>query len=30
MSHGKALKALARRKLKVIFAGMRDRVPYAA
>lgn len=30
MSHGKALKALARRRLKVIYAVMRDRVPYAA
>lgn len=30
MSHGKALKALARKRLKVIYAVMRDRVPYAA
>lgn len=28
--HGKALKALARKRLKVIYAVMRDRVPYAA
>ena len=27
MSHGKALKALARKRLKVIYAVMRDRVP---
>ena len=30
MPHGKALKALARKRLKVIYAVMRDRVPYAA
>lgn len=30
MPHGKALKALARKRLKVIYAIMRDRVPYAA
>lgn len=28
--HGKALKALARKRLKVIYAAMWDRVPYAA
>lgn len=30
MSHGKALKAVARKRLKVIYAIMRDKVPYAA
>ncbi len=30
MPHGKALKALARKRLKVIYAVMRDRAPYAA
>lgn len=30
MPHGKALKAVARKRLKVIYAIMRDRVPYAA
>ena len=30
MPHGKALKAVARKRLKVIYAVMRDRVPYAA
>ena len=30
MKHNKALKAVARKRLKVIFAIMRDRVPYAA
>ena len=30
MSHGKALKALVRKRLKVIYAVMQDRVPYAA
>ena len=30
MSHGKALKALARKRLKVIYAVMRRQVPYAA
>ena len=30
MPHGKELKALARKRLKVIYAVMRDRVPYAA
>lgn len=29
MPHGKALKAVARRRLKVIYAIMRDQVPYA-
>lgn len=29
MPHGKVLKALARKRLKVIYAIMRDRVPYA-
>ena len=29
-AQGKALKALARKRLKVIYAIMRDRVPYAA
>lgn len=28
MRHNKALKAVARKRLKVIFAVMRDRVPY--
>ena len=30
MSHSKALKALARKRLKVIYAVTRDGVPYAA
>ena len=30
MPHGKALKAVARKRLKVIYAIMRDRVPYTA
>ena len=30
MPHGKALKAVARKRLKVIYAIMRDEVPYAA
>lgn len=30
MCHGKALKAVARKRLKVIYAIMRDKVPYAA
>lgn len=30
MRHGKALKAVARKRLKVIYAIMRDAVPYAA
>ena len=30
MPHGKALKAVARKRLKVMYAIMRDRVPYAA
>ena len=30
MPHGKALKAVARKRLKVIYAFMRDKVPYAA
>lgn len=30
MRHGKALKAVARKRLKVIYAIMRDVVPYAA
>lgn len=30
MPHGKALKAVARKRLKVIYAVMRDRVPYVA
>ena len=30
MPHGKALKATARKRLKVIYAIMRDKVPYAA
>ena len=30
MPHGKALKAVARKRMKVIYAIMRDRVPYAA
>lgn len=30
MPHGKALQALARKRLKVIYAIMRDRVLYAA
>ena len=30
MPHGKALKAVARKRLTVIYAIMRDRVPYAA
>ena len=30
MCHGEALKAVARKRLKVIYAIMRDRVPYAA
>ena len=30
MPHGKALKAVARKRLKVIYAVMRDKVPYAA
>ena len=30
MPHGKALKAVARKRLKVIYAIMRDKVPYAA
>lgn len=30
MPHGKALRALARKRLKVIYAAMWDRVPYAA
>ena len=29
MPHGKALKAVARKRLKVIYAIMRDQVPYA-
>ena len=30
MCHGEALKAVARKRLKVIYAIMRDKVPYAA
>ena len=30
MPHGKALKAVARKRIKVIYAVMRDKVPYAA
>lgn len=30
MLHGKALKAVARKRLKVIYAVMRDKVPYVA
>lgn len=30
MPHGKALKAVARKQLKVIYAIMGDKVPYAA
>ena len=30
MCHGEALKAVARKRIKVIYAIMRDRVPYAA
>ena len=30
MCHGEALKAVARKRLKVIYAIMRDRVPYSA
>ena len=30
MCHGEALKAVARKRVKVIYAIMRDRVPYAA
>ena len=30
MRHNKALKAVARKRLKVIYAIMRDRVPYRA
>ena len=30
MPHGKALKAVAGKRLKVIYAIVRDRVPYAA
>lgn len=30
MPHGKALKVVARKRLKVIYAIMRDKVPYAA
>ena len=30
MPHGKALKAVARKKLKVIYAVMRDKIPYVA
>lgn len=30
MPHGKALKAVTRKRLKVIYAIMRDKVPYAA
>ena len=30
MPHGKALKAVARKRLKVIYAIMRDKAPYAA
>lgn len=30
MPHGKALKAVARKRLKVIYAVMRDEVPYVA
>ena len=30
MPHGKALKAIARKRLKVIYAVMRDKVPYVA
>lgn len=30
MCHGEALKAVARKRLKVIYAVMRDRTPYAA
>ena len=30
MPHGKALKAVARKRLKVIYAIMRGKVPYAA
>ena len=30
MPHGKALKAVARKRLKVIYSFMRDKVPYAA
>ena len=30
MCHGEALKAVARKRLKVIYAIMRDKVPYTA
>lgn len=30
MCHGEALKAVARKRLKVIYAIMRDKVPYSA
>lgn len=30
MPHGKAFKAVARKQLKVIYAIMRDKVPYVA
>lgn len=30
MPHGKALKAVARKRLKVIYAVMRDKAPYVA
>ena len=30
MCHGEALKAVARKRIKVIYAIMRDRVPYSA
>lgn len=30
MPHGKALKAVARKRLKVIYTVMRDKVPYVA
>lgn len=30
MPHDKTLKAVARKRLKVIYAIMRDKVPYAA
>lgn len=30
MCHGEALKAVARKRLKVVYAVMRDEVPFAA
>ena len=30
MYHGEALKAVARKRMKVIYAIMRDKVPYTA